>query len=83
MFEADLVLQNNLQGCRSVWSLCCRAQQSCPAMGSRMGTHTSPAGVQQREMGLGEGSRARAGGSSTGTGPGARAGSHSVAAATV
>nr|XP_026654099.1 cytohesin-1 [Zonotrichia albicollis] len=37
--------------------LCCRAQQSCLAVGSRMGTHTSAAGAEQREMALG-GSRA-------------------------
>lgn len=51
MFGADLVQQNNLQGCRSTWSLCCKAQQRCPAMvRTRMGTHSSPAGVEQSEM---------------------------------
>lgn len=69
MFGADLVWQNDLQGCRWVWSLCCRAQQSCPAMGSRMGTHTSLPGVEQSELGLGGDSRARPGRSSTGSDP--------------
>lgn len=83
MFGADLVQQNDLQGCGSVWSLCCRAQQSCPAMGSRTGTHTSPAGIEQSKLGLRGDSRAGAGRSSAGGDPGAHVGSHSVAAATV
>lgn len=83
MFGTDLVQQNDLQGCGSVWSLCCRAQQSCPAVGSRTGTHTSLAGVEQSELGLGGDSRTGAGGSSAGGDPGAGVGSRSVAAATV
>lgn len=77
MFGAGLVQQNSLQGCRSVWSLCCRAQQSCPAVGSRMGTHTSPAGAEQREIGWGS---SRAGRGSAGGDAGACVGSHSAAA---
>lgn len=43
MFGADLVLQAT-----------CRAWQSCPAMArTGMGTHPSPAGAEQSEMGLG------------------------------
>lgn len=83
MFGTDLVQQNDLQGCKLVWSLCCRAQQSCPATGSRTGTHTSLAGVEQSELGLRGNSRTGAGRSSAGGDPGARAGSCSVAAATV